>query len=368
MANKKTLMIPGSTWIATKDIPVRQWRQCAKGQGRDFTTGPAELVLVFTIPKGTELRIEGKFSSFAIVGEGVSVPVSSQTPLTTHNFGAQDPELFDPARWHGFAKWPVTDASGQYLVEVPYSEVAEHLEQVGEPERQTYWLLRDAETGLFYRTTRYIGYMVDEVTRDTPPGFKPRQGYPYEMESNRAKAKKHTDLGKVKTTILNFTGYFTGLDQVDTKDWLALDRSRVPSESYPFVDTLEAVQYDKLTKEEIKIVPLLPWYERALRLRRITARYGASVRKVFDDLEKKDKLADFPYVLAFRNPTGLTPTQLADIEAAIKSSGIRGKKAKDPNSYAIAVETFAPAMATSLAAQGIEGIIVSTSTLEEATA
>jgi hypothetical protein len=378
--SKKSLMIPNSQWRVMEDVEIRHWAEPGGSNGMGSAKSRAVKVLTATIPAGTVLTVIGKFTAFSILGEGITFPAQTTDALIKHDFGALRDEFnysvgapgyrFHP-RYQGIQLWPETDDKGVTYIELPYAELAPYLEQVGEPERQTFWVIRDAATGEYYRTTRWLGYMTDAKTNCTinvTPGWKPRQGYPYEMEKTTGKAKKHTDLGKIKTTIMNFTGYFAGLDRVETKDWLERDRTSSGDDTWPFIDTLEAVQIDKMTKEEIQVIPLAPWRERSLRLRRLTAEFGSSVRKVFDDLDKKGVLADFPYMIAFRNPKGFTDVQVADIEAAVKTSGIKGKKAKDVNSYAIAAKSFSPVLATALSSQGIEGKIISTSTLEEATA
>ena len=123
---------------------------------------------------------------------------------------------------------------------------------------------------------------------------------------DRSKAKKHTDLGKVKTTIFNFTGYYSGLDDFspDSPEWIGSNAGE-DKYSWDFPETFEAVKIGKFNKEEIETYDLQTWYKNTLRLRTLTKTYGASVREVFKKLEQKGISGDH-YVINFRTVDGLS--------------------------------------------------------------
>lgn len=129
---------------------------------------------------------------------------------------------------------------------------------------ESYWVIRDAETGLFYRTTEY-SFWYDP--RDG--GTRPRPNYsvyPYAMEQKLSKAKKHKDLGKAKITIINIVGYHGHNDPVPpgAPSW-----AHGCSDPHPFVRTLEAVKIDKATKAELEVVPLAPWFDTLMEGRKV---------------------------------------------------------------------------------------------------
>ena len=401
--NKRALMIKGSKWEATQDFDVMVYLFSIQKTTKAEATVPS-----MSIKKGTVFTILGKGEmglrrdDSGQVKQYISMPVSlPEKDVVLHPMPAQQP-------FYGkkYTTTPLIKKDAIFVL-VPFDSFAPYVEQEGEAKEQYEYVIRDKATGKYYRTTNdnHFKYVISpEYTawsqkyneasgqgtnfnmakakkwkEENPPPitgwYVPVESEPsFHMEDKMAKAKKHPDLGKVKTTIFNFTGYYSGLDDFgpNSPEWMG-DNSEEARYSWDLPETFEAVKIGKFSKEEIETYDLQTWYKNALRLRTLTKTYGTSVREVFKKFEEKNLGGE--YVVNFRTVEGradnytnkpIEPTDLQEIEDHIREIGVKPMaKAKGVFCYSVLVGSVSDAVATRMVGDKFVVSVIDTKTMQE---
>ncbi len=364
--NKRSLMIKGSQWTAQQDFDVQiKYNVYTPKSATEYYGGKYSLGVMTTlkIKKGAVLTITGKkFFTDLIYQADAKAEFVNDIAVSKDS---ADIVYVKPINQSGGQNFePVIDGENIRAI-IQYNSIAPYVEQDGEADQQTFWVLRDTATGKFYRTTNW-DYARGKSTEA------------YDMEDKLTKAKKHTDLGKVKTTILNFTGYYNGLDDFsgNSPDWVGNNSGYGNGHSsYPLVPTLEAVKFEKFTNKELEVVDIQSWYANTLRLRVLTQKYGQSVRAVYKKLEDAKTLSTNQYIVNFRTTLGraskgdhaeLTTGDIGHLEAALKQFGIKKPiKAKGVFDYSVAAGTVADAVALKLLDTKLNVTVIDLNTMQE---
>jgi hypothetical protein len=315
---KVSQMINKSVWRFTEDTPIYKY---SDGQtGPNFVTRYCNPQItktqIIVAPKGEQFTVQGKSTTYYHDHTGMIL-----TTLRT--------------KWFTIEINKVTYCVG-------YSDIQNTIEVVDVP-KVTVWVLRDKLTGEYYKCSNYSRI-----------GFGKCTIWPV-MSKTYSTAKKAGDIGKLKSSILSFSGYFNDLPGSENMpDWL----QGSGDEGFQMPDTWEAVEFDKATKQEIQTVDIQTWYKRTWSLRTLTVKYGSAVRKVFGTVEKKGEIDNIGSLLTFQTPivthtTGpppsrslsytsqnpITKEQESEITEIITQTGTkRGEyfRVKDDNSMAIA--------------------------------
>ena len=346
--SKRALMIKGSKWIATQDF--------------DVVVSISTTLPSMSIKKGTIFTILGKGEkgiSYVTGGweEYINIPVSLPvSDIILHPMPAAQP-------YYGkkYTNKPLVIKDTIFVL-VPFVSFGQYVEQVGEAKEQYEYVIRDSATATYYRATnnRY-GTFDGEL--------------PFEMEK-LSRAKKYTDLGKVKIAILNLTNYYSGLDDFDSDssaEWIG-DNSETEELGYPFPETFEAVKIGKFSKEEIEVIDLQQWYKNSLRLRVLTKKYGSTVRKLFQKLEENGATDGEHYVVNFRvtderannfEHESLIKEDIKKIEDQIKNMNISHTKAKGVYCFSVLVNSLADALAVRMVDAAISSSIIDVQTMQE---
>lgn len=266
------------------------------------------------ITAGTVLEVAGKADNYVrINGNILNNPVGVTLPFT----------LVEGSYT------PTTRLSGGLRAHyIPYKSLEPITEVISIPQVKVY-VIRDSATGEYLSE---IGWRANDK--------------PLVMTPLWTKAKKHDDLGKLKTSILDWDGYYEGMPG-SRPDWLG-DGRKVAD----MPDTFEAVCFDKLSKTEIGVVESLkPWHDRVWKLRGLTLSHGSAVRKIYNTLDKAGEIGAFSHVMIVRAPQEegryyadeITAEDKAAFDEAVKQivqiQGLkRGdtRKASDEHSLAIA--------------------------------
>ena len=237
----------------------------------------------------------------------------------------------------------------------PYKSVEAYLEPESIPTVKI-WVLREKASGKFYHSSEY-----DRSTSISSS----QEVYTPILVDNFMKAKHFDSLGRAKTQILMMTGYYNGLPGADEAlpEWAG-------GGGFTLDDNWELVEFDKLARAEVGIVPdFMEWYKRSWELRELTVRYGSSVRSCYKELEKANLLDQQKGMLVFtvtdENALGnlgyygdrsaVTEEDKAAVEAAIKAAGLkRGqfKKSQDAKSVAVSFPNKGAAMLFKLGYSG----------------
>lgn len=384
----RQLMIPKSKWKLTKDVAfeiTRIW-------GNPKT----ESKRLLTLKAGAEFVVLDK--TYDSMQNGIFAPIA------VRETGVED---FDPEAAKDVFRGTPKLKDGIYYFGMSVKALDGAVEQVGEAAVQYMYVIRDAATGRYYKTTNYHytafhtfpeftawstrrdeenprpTYLsthtraeCDEISKNYRTAWDawmeanpaPKQGEyrvvkgqePYEMFTKLSDAKKHTDVGKVKMSILNFTGYFDGMgdQQAGLQEWQRGASSETYSYRYPFPETFECVKFNKLTKEEIEVIDLQDWYKKTWRLRSLTMKFGSSVRGVYKKLEKADKLAAFSYVVTIRPKYDAyyeeapTPEQIKAVDDFVKETVDKPVREKDNFGVSVAAASLSAAMMVRLAYDG----------------
>lgn len=387
--SKRALMIKGSKWIATQDF--------------DVVVSISTTLPSMSIKKGTIFTILGKGEkgiSYVTGGweEYINIPVSLPVSDTIlHPMPAGQP-------YYGkkYTNKPLVIKDTIFVL-VPFASFGQYVEQVGEAKEQYEYVIRDSATGTYYRAAneKYRKDVIDPTykewydkflsqrdcyildvysAKNPPPPF--RRWYetvdgelPFEMEK-LSRAKKYTDLGKVKIAILNLTNYYSGLDDFDSDssvEWIG-DNSETEELGYPFPETFEAVKIGKFSKEEIEVIDLQQWYKTSLRLRVLTKKYGSTVRKLFQTLEEKGATDGEHYVVNFRvtderannfEHVSLEKEDIKKIEDQIKNMNISHTKAKGAYCFSVLVNSLTDALAVRMVDTAISSSIIDVQTMQE---
>jgi hypothetical protein len=196
--------------------------------------------------------------------------------------------------------------------------------------------MRDTETGKFFKEAEsgYAGVREGGIV----------------MVGSYHEARKYGDLGLLKTSVMDWTGYHSGMPEnvADRRpDWMQYGSTEKVADLPP---TFEAVCYDKLAKAELPEVTtdLQDWNTRLWKLRDLTINHGSIVRKLYNDIDKKGEIEKFSYILTLRTPIDeyncylreLTADEIAAFEDIIERSDLKRtemRRGKNDHSIAVAV-------------------------------
>ena len=321
--------------------------------------------VLFSVKAGDIFEVTGKFTTYATLGR----------------------------EWLKGQFCPVKFDGGK-VTKLPYSDIKDVIEADTIPTVDIY-VFRDKDTGLFMQTYPY-GNSVYEWDRDdkgefiTHPVHGHRMGgyYVYqgmknkpEMTDKFMKAKHFDSMGRLKTSILQATGYYDGLNTD------AIDNSRGYDTSYEkqmdLPENWEVVKFDKLARKEVEVIDIQAWYKRAYELRELTLRFGSSVRTVYKDLEKRDELDAQKGVIVFTVPqaqkdegldyddkTAFTKEQLESIDDLIERLGMKKgsfRRGKDAFTQSISFKDKGTALMAKLSYSGnLKISVLDLETLKEA--
>lgn len=329
--SKLQQMVPGSRWrvsqdvVLTVDIPNPDHTAEAMRLDRALPTYAEALkraswkypavatVEVGSIKAGTLLEVSGKQQGFYLLNSNWQ----QQLRGTYLPFKAIEGEIIvDVPITH----YSVRKAGGGTYLNYRVLEPVVRAELI--PQVKQY-VLRDRETGQYFTGVNYDNHRTSLGLSDS-----------------YTKAKKYDDIGKVKASILDWSGYFLDMPYGDRPDWIGNSK----------IDDLPATWgvacFDKLAKTELETIDIQPWYKRAWELRGLTIKHGGVVRKLYNEMDKKGEVSDFPHVMAiYQDPDDhyeLRPADVKAFEEAVKTvtegSGLkRGqfRRAKDSHSMAI---------------------------------
>lgn len=177
------------------------------------------------------------------------------------------------------------------------------VEQHGEPVVEELFLIVNKDTGQFYSGSEYCATGDDTV----------------QYSDKLSKAKKFKRLADVRAHALIMSGYYYDLPE----SWGAVPDWMCYSKSFDIPRNWVIKKYNKLTKEEIQEIELLDTFDRSWKLRALTIKFGSALRKVYSDLEKKNKLNEFPAVIYFRKPDTakywdeLSPSDISEVRDSV---------------------------------------------------
>ena len=135
--------------------------------------------------------------------------------------------------------------------------------------------MRDTATGLWYsnNSSRWNGGY-DEVT----------------------KARKFKRLADARAHMLIVGGYYEGLpDTENLPEWM---RDSAGAVKWP--ESIEIVEIDKITKNEVRVLETAQHQTKMWRLRDLTLNFGSSVRAMYKKLEDKNQLGEYPVMVVWR--------------------------------------------------------------------
>lgn len=245
---------------------------------------------------------------------------------------------------------PVRKVGGNGKVHyIPTDQIKDKIEMEGPMPTVPVFVLRHKPSAKYFKGTSYGGgrgvYKVDYS--DTPMS-----------------GKTFTDVGKAKSSILSMTGYYDGLPGSENlPEWMGGPKTMEFNEDY------ELVEFDKLTRAEQGITDLMPWFTRTWQLRELTMQFGSSVRKVYNELEKKDLLDTQKGMIVFTvtdeekldnvghygDRTALTDEDKEEIDKALATSNLKKgtfRRATDHCSCAISFPNKGAAMLFKLGYSG----------------
>lgn len=276
----------------------------------------------------------------------------------------------------------------------PYSELKDIIEAESIPTVDIY-VLRDCNTGQFMKSFPYgnskYEFDKDENGKDLRHpvhGHKLGGHYVFKGMINQPvmvekfmSAKHYDNLGKLKTSILNITGYYEGLNTDVADANRGYDTSYEKQMDLP--ESWEVVKFDKLARKEVDIIDIQAWYKRAYELRELTLQFGSSVRQVYKDLEKRNELDQQKGMIVFSVPdsqkeegidwgekTALTPAQIKSVDDLIDQLGLKKgdyRRGKDGYTQAISFKDKSTAMLSKLSYNGtLKVSVLDLETLKEA--
>lgn len=224
---------------------------------------------------------------------------------------------------------------------LPIDQLKDKIEMEGTMPTVPVFVLRHKPSGKFFKGTSYTG----------------RRGqYGVDFSDTAMSGKQFTDVGKAKSSILSATGYYDGLPGSENlPEWMGGPKTM------DFNGDYELVEFDKLTRTEQQVIDLMPWFERTWQLRELTMKFGSSVRKVYNELEKKELLATQKGMIVFTvtdedkldevgywgDRTALTDEDKEEIDKALATANLKKgsfRRATDHCSCAISFPNKGSAM------------------------
>jgi hypothetical protein len=247
------------------------------------------------------------------------------------------------------------EVDGQPLL-LPYSQLEPFVVAVDIPTTFQY-VLRDRETGLLMESLpSSFGFRNDDGEWISPRTI----GEKVKMTDRFMKAKRFDDMSRVKQSILGWTGYYHDMPGAeDRPEWAGNEKVM------DLPETWEAVKFDKLSKKEVETVDLQDWYKRTWKLRALTIQFGSPVRKLFNDIEKRDELDKYQGMVVLRAKVDkdwtiryedeLRKEDIMAFEEIAETMGLgkgQFRRAKDSYCIAMAVATANDALYAKLAYAG----------------
>lgn len=224
---------------------------------------------------------------------------------------------------------------------LPIDQLKDNIVMEGPMPTVPVFVLRHKPTGKYYKGTSYTG----------------RRGqYGVDFSDTAMSGKQFTDVGKAKSSVLSATGYYDGLPGSENlPEWMGGPKM------LDFNGDYELVEFDKLTRAEQQVIDLMPWFERTWQLRELTMKFGSSVRKVYNELEKKELLETQKGMIVFTvtdedkldevgywgDRTALTDEDKEEIDKALATANLKKgsfRRATDHCSCAISFPNKGSAM------------------------
>ncbi len=378
---KRRLMVPGARFRFTAEVPIRVWmenpeiaRLCHErdsyrvdphskhmqgstmvvvlGGGREQTQAELDAmariqkqidgaprqvnVMAAKVPAGVLVEITGKpeasksyYSDKESNGLMVPMKVIADGPIRVAE------RFLKGDRWHN----PIWARDG---ISLPYSQIEKAIEVVeGSVPEVIVWALRDRETGEYFGGWETERHSYGNRQTNTP-----------KMSATFSGSKKYKNLSAVKASIMDFTGYHSGLEQEGyVEEWVAGGEKKIDLPS-----TWEAVAVDKTTNNVKRSEDVVDWYAGLMRLRGLTAQFGSAVRGLYKKVEGKE---GFEAIVVFKladdmdedDPAIVREFRL--IEEAVEQSGAeKTKRETTPRSMAYAVASQMDATLILLGYQG----------------
>ncbi|HET8688431.1 MAG TPA: hypothetical protein VFM18_17610 [Methanosarcina sp.] len=314
----RTRMVKGSKWRLTQEAQVMKAVPVSRSGARGHTWIDHELAPDYKLPVGTEITITGKSTTYG------------------------------PA-WTSGIWFPVLVNDSKKPIQIEYKELNKQPEQVGEAEIIPMFVIRDTKTGMYYTGYEYSYY--DWRTESTKGSNS--IGYSDKL----TKAKKFRRLADARVHALIQSGYYDNLPE----SWGSVPEWMCGRKLFNVPDTWEIVKMDKVTKSEVERIELVDTYKRSWRLRELTVKFSSAVRKVYSDLEKKNKLDEWSAIMMFKkkNTNGygywadeLDPDDIAEINELLGRFGNDVKVQKGTAGFAVAIKDAMTATLVRLAYQG----------------
>lgn len=379
---KRRLMVPGARFRFTAEVPIRVWMENPEiarliaerdknqpdrnshrmlGNGTVLVTlgggvqqtaaqkaeveriqklindAPRQVnVMAAKVPAGVLVEITGKpeasksyYSDKESNGLMVPMKVIADGPIRVAE------RFLKGDRWRN----PIWARDG---ISLPYSQIEKAIEVVeGSVPEVIVWALRDRETGEYFGGWETERHSYGNRQTNTP-----------KMSATFSGSKKYKNLSAVKASIMDFTGYHSGLEQEGyVEEWVAGGEKKIDLPS-----TWEAVAVDKTTNNVKRSEDVVDWYAGLMRLRGLTAQFGSAVRGLYKKVEGKE---GFEAIVVFKladdmdedDPAIVREVRL--IEEAVEQSGAeKTKRETTPRSMAYAVASQMDATLILLGYQG----------------
>ena len=279
--NIRTLAQQGTQWKITTDIPVY-----AVKAGVGYARGLNDWDVIETIKAGETVEVASKKSTTWGVQNGKTLAYDG---LWLHLNRVSDGKTWC----------------------IQFSDFNKNPEMLTAAQPVPVYVLRDTATGKWYsgNTTTWgdgSGYV------STP-----------DFEDKLTKARKFKRLADVRAHMLIVNGYYEDLpDTGSLPEWMRWDGKM----DWPA--TMEIVEVDKVTKNEMQTWETAEHLAKMWRLRALTLNYGSSVRAMYKKLEDKNQLGEYPALVVFRtvNPDRwwdyeMDPAEADGIKAIAKTMG-----------------------------------------------
>lgn len=324
-------MVKGSKWKLTEPAQVMKEKSPVITNG---VWSHYDAVPDYVLPAGTEFTVSGKFQK-----SGPGFVSGNWVPII------------------------VSGSKTQILVE--FKELNKEPEQVGEAEIVPMFAIWDKDKKQYYAGADGAKY-----DYSSGRGYELRELAGVNYSDKLTKAKKFKRLADVRVHALIQSGYYDDLPDSygSVPEWM------ICGKQIDIPDSWEIVKLDKLTKKEVERIELVDTFKRSWKLRGLTVKYSSSVRKVYSDLEKKDKLDEWSAIMMFKKPQRnnywtdeLSDEQIEDINKLLgrwDSSDV--KIQKNQTGFAVAIKDAMTATMIRLAYTGdLECAIIDFTTMEE---
>lgn len=250
--NLRTLAQQGTQWQLTKDIPVYLLKADAQ-----YPYGMKDWDVIDTIAAGEKVSVASKKTSTMGTQNGKYLSFEG---LWIHLKRESDKKVWC----------------------VQFSDFNQAPTMLSAPEVIPFFALRDTATGLWY---------ADNNSRWNGSGYSATLLY----EEKSTKARKFKRLADARAHMLIVGGYYEGLpDTGSLPEWM-----RYGGEA-KWPETIEIVEIDKITKNEVRTLETAEHQTKMWRLRDLTLKFGSSVRAMYKKLEDKNQLGEYPVMVVWR--------------------------------------------------------------------